>query len=126
MSMNKDQIQNLKRKLEEEKEILKGDLKSVGRINPENSKDWEPTPAKMDILSSDPNELGDKFERYEENTAILKPLESRYNNIVSALKKINSGKGYGVCEICGELIEMDRLEANPAAKTCKKHMEKTD
>jgi RNA polymerase-binding transcription factor DksA len=29
---------------------------------------------------------------------------------------------YGTCKICGEKIEEDRLEANPAAQTCKLHM----
>lgn len=120
--MNKDQIQHFKNKLEEEKTVLEGDLKSVGRINPENPGDWEPTPAKQDLSKADPNELGDKFEEYEENTAILKPLEIRFNDIKEALEKIKTGKGYGVCEVCNIPIELDRLEANPAAKTCKAHM----
>jgi RNA polymerase-binding transcription factor DksA len=29
---------------------------------------------------------------------------------------------YGKCEVCGKAIEADRLEANPAAPTCKEHM----
>lgn len=120
--MNTEQIQKFKEKLEEEKILLISDLKSVGRINPENIKDWEPTPANIDTSSADTNELGDKFEEYEENTAILKPLEIRFNNIRNALEKINSGKDFGLCEICGNQIELDRLEANPAASTCKEHM----
>ena len=120
--MNKDQIENFKNKLGEEKRTLEDDLKSVGRINPENPADWESTPANQDILKSDINELGDKFEGYEENTAILEPLEIRYNEVKNALAKINSGKGYGVCDVCGQPIEPERLEANPAAATCEAHM----
>ena len=122
LSMNKEQIQKLKDKLEKEKKLLESDLESVGRINPENPADWEPTPANQDILKSDVNELGDKFEGYEENTAILEPLEIRYNEVKNALAKINSGKGYGVCDVCGKPIEPNRLEANPAATTCEEHM----
>ena len=31
---------------------------------------------------------------------------------------------YGSCEISGEAIEVERLEANPAARTCKAHIER--
>jgi RNA polymerase-binding transcription factor DksA len=112
-----------KDKLEQELSELESELQSVGRVNPENPGDWEPRPADQDILASDPNELGDKFDQYEENTAILKPLEIRYNKIKSALQKIESGSGFGVCEICGKEIESDRLGADPAAPTCKADME---
>jgi RNA polymerase-binding transcription factor DksA len=51
-------------------------------------------------------------------------LEVRYNEIKSALKKIEESApgAYGLCEVGGEQIEEDRLEANPAARTCKAHM----
>ena len=48
-------------------------------------------------------------------------LKVRYNDVKDALHKIET-TGYGVCEVCGEKIEEDRLEANPAARTCKAHM----
>lgn len=121
--MTTEQIQNFKKKLEAEKKLLESELKSVGRVNPENPADWEPTPAKnQDIDAADENELGDKFEVYEGNAAILKPLEIRYNNVKKALHKIAAGKGFGICEVCGKEIEMDRLEANPPSPTCKEHM----
>jgi len=121
--MNTEQTQKFKQALEEEKGVLESELKTVGRINPENSADWEPTPVlDADGQITDPNDLGTKFEEYEENTAILKPLEERYNAIKKALEKINSGNGFGICEVCGAKIETDRLEANPAAATCKTHM----
>lgn len=120
--MHTEQIQTFKKKLEEEKALLESELKSVGRINPENAADWEARPEDQDISRADENELADKFEEDEENEAILEPLEARYNQVKKALNKISSGKGYGICEVDGEPIEPDRLEANPAATTCKKHM----
>lgn len=119
--MNTD-IKKFKTQLEQELKVLESDLTSVGRVNPENPNDWEPRPADQDISEADPNEMGDKFEEYEENTAILKPLEIRYNDVKKALAKIESGNGFGVCEVCDGKIEADRLEANPAAATCKAHM----
>ena len=41
--------------------------------------------------------------------------------MVRELKKIEEGS-FGVCEINGDKIEEDRLLANPAARTCKKHL----
>jgi len=111
-----------KEKLESEKTKLEGELKTVGRINPNNPADWEPVPGGDNgNLRADRNEAADKIEQFEENSAILKELEIRYNNVTSALKKIEEGT-YGVCEVSGAQIEEDRLEANPAARTCKKHL----
>ena len=119
--MKKEQIAIFKKKLEEEQKLLESELQSVGRINPSNPADWEPTPEKSNVATADKNEAADRIESYEENTAILKELEVRYNNIKLALKKIEDGT-YGNCEIGDKLIEIDRLNANPSARTCKAHL----
>ena len=110
-----------KQKLEAEKEKLEEELKSVGRRNPDNPKDWEAKPAEYDADAADPNEVADTIEEFENNAGIVKQLEIRYNDILNALRKIEEGK-YGLCEISGEPIEEARLMANPAARTCTKHM----
>ena len=119
--------EHLKEKLEKELAEVDSELKNIGRRNPDvpsnGVTDWEAKPADFDTDTADESELGDRLEEYEENTAVLKNLEIRYNEIKVALHKIEDGK-YGVCEVCGKEIEADRLEANPAAKTCKEHMQK--
>src|SRR3989344_3154926 len=78
----------LKQKLEEELETLKKELATVGRINPENPKDWEPT-AGVEAEHEhepDPNDKADELEEYETNTAILKELEIRFNEVKDALR----------------------------------------
>jgi len=120
--MNTD---HLKQKLEAEEVLLKGELKSVGRINPDNPKDWEATPPPENVAMTDENEVADTIEDFEQNTAILKQLEIRYNQVKAALARIESG-AYGKCEINGEMIEKERLEANPAARTCIAHKERED
>jgi len=109
-----------KHRLTLEKEKLESELLSVGRRNPENPNDWEPVPQETEP-EADPSDVADKIEGYEENTAILKDLEIRYNEVLAALVRIEQGT-YGICEIGGENIEEDRLNADPAAKTCKKHV----
>jgi DnaK suppressor protein len=119
--MDKKLVKHFEEKLNAELAELESELKSVGRKNPENPKDWEPIPEEMDTLTADETELADSMEAFEEHTAILKQLEIRYNEVKAALARIKTGT-YGICKKGGEAIEHDRLEANPAAATCKKHL----
>ena len=119
--MESGAVEKFKGKLVEELAKVEAELKTVGRINPDNPADWEPMPEKSDVLASDRDEVADSIEAFEDNAAILKQLEIRYNEIKTALQRIESGE-YGACEVCSEKIEEARLEANPAAKTCKAHM----
>ena len=113
--------EHFKEKLESEKTQLEQELKSVGRRNPENPKDWEATPGEHSP-EADPTDVADTSEAFQENQAILDDLEIRYNNVLRALKKIEDGT-FGTCEISNEPIEAERLEANPAARTCLLHKE---
>ena len=111
-----------KERLEEELSLLTKELKSIGQRNPNNPNDWEAKPQDGETNEADANLVADRVEGLSENTAILADLENRYNNVRRALEKIEKGT-YGICEISGEKIEEDRLEANPAARTSKAHME---
>lgn len=112
-----------KNKLEKEKTRLEKELSQVGRRNPDNPSDWEATPpSDRDISQADENTVADSIEGFESNQAIVNTLEARYKDIKSGLDKIKH-KVYGICQICKKEIESDRLEANPAARTCKEHMD---
>lgn len=110
-----------KQRLEKELTVLEAELKSVGHKNVSNPKDWEASSGSVDVEASDPADIADNIQSYESNTAILKPLEKQYNDVKLALSKIKKGT-YGICEVSGEPIEIDRLEANPSARTSKAHM----
>lgn len=116
--------QRFKEKLEAEAITLTKEMKKIADIN-YNSKteDWEAKGASLNVLQSDENERADSQEEYELNNTLLKDLEVRYNNVKDALERIKN-KTYGVCKINNEPIEIDRLEANPAATTCEMHMDK--
>ncbi len=111
-----------KEKLEKESQALREELSTVGVENPDTPADWEPKPENIDIMDADLNEVADRIEAQQESQGILDGLEARYQNIMRALKKIEQGT-FGTCEICGNEIEEDRLEAIPSARTCKVHME---
>lgn len=116
-------MSEFKSRLENELKVVEEELKTVGVQNPKNPSDWEAKETAMDVMTpmADENESADKIEEYTENRAINDTLEVRYNNIKRALAKIEDGT-YGTCEISGDQIEEDRLEANPAARTCKEHI----
>ena len=109
--------------LETEKSKLEGELKTVGRKNPSNPGDWEAVPQET-APEADPADVAVNIEGYEENAVILNDLELRYADVKDALERIEKGT-YGICEVSGEPIEEDRLNADPAARTCKVHMNVT-
>ena len=107
-------------RLEEEKVTLEKELATVGRRNPSNPNDWEAVPQETG-QESDPNDRAGQMEHFGENAAILNDLEVRYAEVLAALARISAGT-YGVCEVSGEEIEPERLDADPAARTCKAHL----
>ena len=111
---------HFEQKLKEELALVEKELSSIGRRNPKNPNDWEATPGTLDVETADVNSAADRIEEYEDNTAVLKQLEIRYNEVRNALERIKNGS-YGICEISSEHIEVERLEANPAARTCIAH-----
>lgn len=115
--------EHFKKKLEAEKKLLENEMEKIGRKNPDQKGDWEATPpADRDTSQADENTVADAIEEYEDNAAIMNTLETRYNDIKSGLDKLKHGS-YGLCQVCGEEIETERLEANPSARTCKKHID---
>lgn len=117
-------MQNIyKTKLEEEKKILEDELSSLGQVD--KTGDWKATP-ESEMSSQevqDEADMADRAEDFEERSSKLDLLEARLSDINKALEKMEKDN-YGICENCKEKIEEDRLEVNPAAKTCKECMNK--
>ena len=111
----------IKEKLEKERDVLLEQMKDMGKLNTETG-EWEATPEEIEFPESDENDKADRFEDYEARTSTMRTLEPRLQNILKALKGLNR-ESFGRCEVCKKDIEMARLEANPAARTCKEHLE---
>jgi len=60
-------------------------------------------------------------EDFQERSSTLNTLRLRLEEVESALEKIKNNN-YGKCEDCADEISEERLNANPAAKTCEVHM----
>jgi RNA polymerase-binding transcription factor DksA len=111
---------NLQAQLQAEHDALVSELSGIAVLNPETG-DWE---VRLDDLAHETTEVNteaDGVEDATERAATVAALETTYRTVLLALKKITDGT-YGICEISGEAIESDRLNANPSARTCKAHM----
>ena len=116
-------IETLKQRLLAEEKELKEQLSGLGQQKSEDSDDWDPKSEEEEREhDSDLNVRADNLEEMAETNAVVSDLEIRYKNVTDALERMEKGT-YGTCEVSGEPIEPDRLEANPAARTCKAHMD---
>jgi DnaK suppressor protein len=113
-------INEFKDRLNEERVKLEEELKAVASKDPKNPSNWDAN-VRDGIAEADDNLAADAIEDYDENLAITNSLEARLADVNKALENINADK-FGICEVCSKEIEADRLEANPAAKTCKEHI----
>jgi RNA polymerase-binding transcription factor DksA len=118
--MKEELIKKLKERLEKEKGEIERELKKFaqkGKI----PGDWEAKFPHFDgeAGSGALERAADEVEEYETLRSIEQSLEVKLKDINLALEKIKKGN-YGICENCGAEIEIDRLEAIPEARFCKK------
>jgi DnaK suppressor protein len=112
-------ISELQAKLLTEKADLETQLARHGRELADG--DWVAMPPEIDSSEEDMTSQSDEMEQFENDIANLSVLEARHKDVVDAIAKIDAGN-YGICEESGEEIEIDRLMANPAARTNKANM----
>ena len=115
------QTSALKARLESEKKLLEEELGKLGARNPDAPGDWVAAKPAGEEFGADRTDNAGVIEEMHGNNASMNELEGRYNTVTRALSKFTDGT-YGVCEISGHDIEPERLEANPAARTCIEHM----
>lgn len=107
--------------LQREADQLEEQLGGVGRAVPNHPGEWEATPLEAHDTSFR-DEVADDLEELEEREEVELALEKRLKQVRAALARLDAGT-YGRCEIGGEEIEAERLEANPTARTCKTHLD---
>ena len=120
--MNTKNTEQFKKKLLAEKAQLETELSGIGQRNPAHVGGWEATTGGIEVDAADENEVADKLEELEENTGIVSQLDKQLEEVNAAIDRIEKGT-YGICEIENHPIEKERLEANPAARTCLTHKE---
>jgi RNA polymerase-binding transcription factor DksA len=115
--MDKKLIEELKLKLEEQKESLVKELGNFATEDPNLKHNWETKyPNRED---GDKDDEADEVQEYDNKLSLEYSLELNLKNVNMALEKITEGK-YGICENCEKEIEEERLKAIPEAKFCMK------
>ncbi len=112
-----EKLAMLKQKLEEERRELENILKKIANKDPNLPGDWDTKFPQFEERVAHPEESASEVEEYEMLLDVEHNLELRLKEINEALEKISSDS-YGRCEKCKKEIPIERLEANPAAKTC--------
>lgn len=112
--MNKQDLEKLKNKLNEEKSELEREVKKL-KVVPDFGND-------VDSLE----EEADESAAYGDQLALMQTFKERLNDIERALDKMTE-HGYGICEKCGKKISMKVLEIDPESRLCQmdKMKEKT-
>ena len=116
---DKNKLRELQARLISEQQELKKVLDKLGEMDDD---DWVLKIREDDGFHADMNEEASDIGDAARDLGVMSALEVRMQNVSDALDRIDSGE-YGACEVCGEEIEEDRLDANPAATTCIAHME---
>ncbi len=111
--LDKNVSDELKKMLLSEKEKLENDL---GRIaNPTGTPgDYE---AKFEDIGTSSDENAMEVEEYADKLALENDLEKQLKDVNDALERMENGT-YGFCENCQQEIDIERLRAYPAARTC--------
>ncbi len=116
--ISEETLSDLETGLMAEKAALEEELSEHGKRTGKGD-DWEATSGAAGE-EADPIDVADNIEELVTNVPMVAELDKRFKEVKDAIKKIKAGT-YGVCEECGTDIPVDRLEANPAARTCLKH-----
>ena len=114
--LKKEFIEKIKTRLEKEKQGLIKELNSFAEKKKNLKNDWA---ARFpNFQGSNLEEEADEVEEYENLISIERTLETRLEQINSAIERINSQE-YGICKLCNKEISEKRLEAIPETTTCK-------
>ena len=114
--ITEEQLEELRGALEAEKDAVEEELAEHGKVV---GGDWQGSSGSVGE-EADPSDAADNIEELVTNVPLVEELEKRHREIVGALVRMKKGT-YGTCEVCGEGIPYDRLEANPVARTCVNH-----
>jgi DnaK suppressor protein len=118
MHIEDNELEDLRDTLEVEQATIQEELSQHGGRDERG--DWSGNSSGLKGEEADPTDVADQIEELVTNTPLVEELEKRLREVKGALKKMDAGE-YGVCEECGAEIPLDRLQANPAARTCVQH-----
>jgi DnaK suppressor protein len=111
--LSPDELDELHALLGAEKDSLEEELAQHGR---KVGDDWQGDAQNSSGAEADPADVADTIEELSINVPLVEEMEKRYKEVVAAMARIKEGN-YGLDENTGEPIDIERLRANPAART---------
>jgi len=120
----------LKIALEKERDLLTEELSTIATPDSNTPDDWDIKHSEWEeneITSEEELESGVSVNEVDDdmtNKALSDHLELRLKDVNNALKRLEDGT-YGICQVCQKEIPLERLKANPAAKTDMEHEKET-
>ncbi|OGG45700.1 hypothetical protein A2673_00620 [Candidatus Kaiserbacteria bacterium RIFCSPHIGHO2_01_FULL_50_13] len=113
MTLNEQELKELRELLEAEKMTLEESLAAHGR---KVGNDWSGTPKGFEEeTDSEPEDAADRMEELATNVSLVEELERRYKDVTNALTRMDVGT-YGLDVETNEPISIKRLRANPSAQ----------
>lgn len=116
------QLQSLKSQLLEAKADLENRLVENGHFGIQAS--LRDATGELSTSDNHPADVGSEMFERSKDLALNEHEELRLTRVTEALNRIENGT-YGICETCGEPIDVDRLMALPETIYCKEHTPQT-
>lgn len=120
--LSKTELMELRATLDAERGSLQEEMAMYGKKDVTTG-EWEGSSADEtngNGEEADPIDVADQIEELVVNTPLVDELQKRAHEVDAAIARMEDGT-YGICEIGGEEILFERLEANPAARMCIEH-----
>jgi DnaK suppressor protein len=112
-------LHDLQDMLEAERATIEEELATYGRKE-EVTGEWEGSAKSGGGEEADQTDIADNIDELVTNVSLVDELKTRLRDVSDALGRIDHGS-YGICEVGQEEIPVERLQANPAARTCVAH-----
>ncbi len=107
-------LDEIKKKLEEEKARLETELGGFTKPNPNVKGDFD---AEFPEYGDESDENAREIADYLTNKPLEETLEKSLRDVNKSLERIGTGT-YGICKYCDEAIDEKRLRARPTSGSC--------
>lgn len=121
--LSTNQLDTFKKRLEEEKQAITGQLNLNGKYSNKDESMRE-TVDELSAYDNHPADLGTELFEREREFALEEHRNEQLEKISTALESIEKGT-YGTCIECGEEIPFERLEVLPSTLYCVNHSPET-
>lgn len=112
MTQNQGNFARFQARLIDMRDSLRSEIESRDEETQRTAEDSEG----FGVTNHPADDATDVFDR-ERNMAVEAEMQRELAQVEHALSRFETGT-YGICEVCGQPIDEERLEARPAATLC--------